>query len=91
MGLTQSRIKRLFAFSTISHVGFILLGLSIHTVESTQAFMFYLIQYSISNLNAFMLILTIGYSLYCYIDNAKSTENLGEQQVSCFHNKLRII
>jgi len=69
VGLTQSRIKRLFAFSTISHVGFILLGLSIHTVESTQAFMFYLIQYSISNLNAFMLIITIGYSLYSYVYN----------------------
>jgi len=67
VGLTQSRIKRLFAFSTISHVGFILLGLSIHTVESTQAFMFYLIQYSISNLNAFILIITIGYSLYSYV------------------------
>ncbi len=67
VGLTQSRIKRLFAFSTISHVGFILLALSIHSVESTQAFMFYLMQYSISNLNAFILIITIGYSLYCYV------------------------
>src|SRR3954469_4943702 len=66
VGLTQSRIKRLYAFSTISHVGFILLGLSIHSVESTQAFMFYLMQYSISNLNAFMLIIAIGYSLYAY-------------------------
>lgn len=75
VGLTQSRIKRLFAFSTISHVGFILLGLSIHTVESTQAFVFYLIQYSISNLNAFMLIITIGYSLYCYVHNAESTSS----------------
>jgi NADH-ubiquinone oxidoreductase chain 2 len=74
VGLTQSRIKRLFAFSTISHVGFILLGLSIHTVESTQAFMFYLIQYSISNLNAFMLIITMGYSLYCYVYNANSLD-----------------
>lgn len=73
VGLTQSRIKRLFAFSTISHVGFILLGLSIHTVESTQAFMFYLIQYSISNLNAFILLITIGYSLYCYVNNTEST------------------
>ena len=80
VGLTQSRIKRLFAFSTISHVGFILLGLSIHSVESTQAFMFYLIQYSISNLNAFMLILTIGYSLYCYVDNSKSTKSIGKQE-----------
>jgi len=71
VGLTQSRIKRLYAFSTISHVGFILLGLSIHTVESTQAFLFYLIQYSISNLNAFILIIAIGYSLYCYVYKVK--------------------
>nr|YP_009543516.1 NADH dehydrogenase subunit 2 [Coniothyrium glycines]AYU74406.1 NADH dehydrogenase subunit 2 [Coniothyrium glycines] len=79
VGLTQCRIKRLFAFSTISHVGFILLGLSIHTVESTQAFIFYLIQYSISNLNAFILIITIGYSLYCYVHNAESTANVDKQ------------
>ena len=56
VGLTQFRIKRLFAYSTISHVGFILLALSISSVESTQAFIFYLIQYSISNLNAFYYI-----------------------------------
>jgi len=67
VGLTQSRIKRLYAFSTISHVGFILLGLSIHSIESTQAFMFYLMQYSISNLNAFILIIAVGYSLYSYV------------------------
>lgn len=79
VGLTQSRIKRLFAFSTISHVGFILLGLGIHTVESTQAFMFYLIQYSVSNLNAFMLILAIGYSLYCYVYNTDYTTSTKEE------------
>ena len=75
VGLTQSRIKRLLAFSTVSHVGFILLGLSIHTVESTQAFIFYLIQYSVSNLNAFIIILAIGYSLYCFVYKAKGVEN----------------
>ncbi len=73
VGLTQTRIKRLYAFSTISHVGFILLALSIHSVESTQAFLFYLMQYSITNLNAFMLILTIGYSLYCYVYKVNDT------------------
>ena len=35
--------------------------------------MFYLIQYSISNLNAFILLITIGYSLYCYVYNTEST------------------
>ena len=90
VGLTQSRIKRLFAFSTISHVGFILLGLSIHTVESTQAFMFYLIQYSISNLNAFILIIAIGYSLYSYVYNVDSNENIGDnkKEINEYNNKL---
>lgn len=67
LGLTQSRIKRLFAYSTISHLGFILLALSINSLESIQAFMFYLMQYSISNLNAFILLVTIGFSLYPYV------------------------
>ena len=76
LGLTQFRIKRLFAYSTISHVGFILLALSISSIESTQAFIFYLIQYSISNLNAFIILVTIGFSLYYYInDEATSKEN----------------
>jgi NADH-ubiquinone oxidoreductase chain 2 len=88
VGLTQSRIKRLFAFSTISHVGFILLGLSIHTVESTQAFMFYLIQYSISNLNAFILLITIGYSLYCYVYNTNSTTTSEKDKSNENNNNL---
>jgi len=68
LGLTQLRIKRLFAYSTISHVGFILLALSINSIESIQAFIFYLMQYSISNLNAFVILIAIGYSLYYYIN-----------------------
>ena len=76
VGLTQFRIKRLLAYSTISHVGFILLALSISSIESTQAFIFYLIQYSISNLNAFFIIITIGFSLYAYITNNKEFKSL---------------
>lgn len=76
VGLSQFRIKRLFAYSTISHVGFILLALSISTVESTQAFVFYLIQYSLSNLNAFIILVTIGFSLYFYYNNDKEHKDL---------------
>lgn len=75
VGLTQKRIKRLFAFSTISHLGFILLALCIHSIESTQAFIFYLMQYSISNLNAFFLLIAIGYSLYFYVLGVYRDEN----------------
>ena len=71
VGLTQFRIKRLFAYSTISHVGFILLALSINSIESIQAFIFYLMQYSIINLNAFVILISIGYSLYYYINKSE--------------------
>ena len=69
LGLSQFRIKRLFAYSTISHLGFLLLALSINSLESIQAFIFYLMQYSISNLNAFILLISIGFSLYPFVNN----------------------
>src|SRR3954467_15064228 len=71
VGLTQFRIKRLFAYSTISHVGFILLALSITSIESIQAFVFYLMQYSISNLNAFIILVAIGFSFFFYFKKKK--------------------
>ena len=73
LGLSQFRIKRLYAYSTISHVGFILLALSIHSVESIQAFFFYLVQYSLSNLNAFIILIVIGYSYIHYTKDNNST------------------
>src|SRR5271154_5305450 len=82
VGLTQFRIKRLFAYSTISHVGFILLALSINSVESIQAFIFYLMQYSISNLNAFIILISIGYSLYYYVNKSKEYEVLVDKKNS---------
>ena len=74
LGLNQSRIKRLLAYSTISHLGFILLALVINSIESMQAFIFYIMQYSISNVNIFVIIITIGYTLYLY--NGKQYDNL---------------
>jgi NADH-ubiquinone oxidoreductase chain 2 len=82
VGLTQFRIKRLFAYSTISHLGFILLALSISTIESLQAFIFYLMQYSISNLNAFIILISIGISLYTYIHKFENSKDLLEKNNS---------
>jgi len=75
LGLTQFRIKRLYAYSTISHVGFILLALCVHSVESIQAFFFYIIQYSLSNLNAFLILILIGYSYTMYQKKTKLYES----------------
>jgi len=82
VGLTQFRIKRLFAYSTISHVGFILLALSINSIESIQAFLFYLMQYSISNLNAFIILISIGFSLYFYVNDSKEYTELTDKNNS---------
>ena len=82
LGLTQFRIKRLFAYSTISHVGFILLALSINSIESIQAFIFYLMQYSISNLNAFVILISIGYSLYYFTNNSDEYKELTDKNNS---------
>jgi len=82
VGLTQFRIKRLFAYSTISHVGFILLALSINSIESIQSFIFYLMQYSISNLNAFIILISIGFTLYCYINDSDEYKQLADKNNS---------
>jgi len=82
LGLTQTRIKRLLAYSTISHIGFILLALIVHSIESYQAFIFYIIQYILTNLNAFMIIIGIGYSLYLYYTNVSEYNNLSEKNNS---------
>lgn len=61
VGLAQSKIKRLLAYSTISHIGFLLLALAINSEQSVESFIFYIVQYSITNLNTFLIILAIGY------------------------------
>src|SRR5260370_29110517 len=75
-------MKRLLAYSTISHVGFILLALIVHTIESYQAFIFYLIQYILTNLNAFLILIAIGFSLYLYYTNISEYNNLPEKSNS---------
>ena len=61
LGLIQTKIKRLLAYSTISHVGFILLALAINSEQSIEALNFYIIQYTITNLNTFLIIILFGY------------------------------
>ena len=82
LGLTQPRIKKLLAYSTISHVGFLLLALSICSVESIQAFIFYLTQYSITNLNVFFILLMIGYYYYYHINTKLKLRNILDENNS---------
>lgn len=42
----QKRLKRLFAYSTISHTGFILLSAACFSIDSTSSLIFYVVVYS---------------------------------------------
>lgn len=63
-GLYQIKIKRLLAYSAVNHVGFLILALAINTKTGLESFLFYLTQYSITNLNLFLIIIAFGYLSY---------------------------
>lgn len=84
-GLSQHKIKRLLAFSSVSHVGFLLLALSIYSVKSIESFVFYLVQYSITSLNIFLIILAMGYLINRFIYHSASlTPNLPLFSISSY-------
>jgi len=56
IAIAQTNIKRMLAYSTISHVGFIFLGILAGTNEGYTAAMFYTIVYAIMALGAFGMI-----------------------------------
>lgn len=59
VALVQSKIKRLLAYSSISHVGFILLGFLTSTTDGFYAIVFYLSAYAFMNLGAFTIIIAL--------------------------------
>jgi NADH-quinone oxidoreductase subunit N len=60
VAIAQSNLKRMLAYSTISHVGYVLLGILAGTSQGYQAAMFYMISYVIVAAGAFGMILLLG-------------------------------
>src|ERR1700726_2149233 len=60
VAIAQSNLKRMLAYSTISHVGFVLLGILSGTAQGYQASMFYMISYVIVAAGAFGMILLLA-------------------------------
>jgi len=67
------------------------LALSISSIESTQAFIFYLIQYSISNLNAFIILIAIGFSLYYYVSDDKKQSTISTELLDKNNSPIQLI
>src|SRR5216684_2876493 len=60
VAIAQTNLKRMLAYSTISHIGYILLGLLAGTAQGYQAAMFYMISYVIVACGAFGMILLLA-------------------------------
>jgi NADH-quinone oxidoreductase subunit N len=60
VAIAQNNIKRMLAYSTISHVGYILLGILSGTAQGYQAAMFYMISYVIVAGGAFGMVLLLA-------------------------------
>jgi len=60
VAIAQSNIKRMLAYSTISHIGFLLLGILAGTPEGYTASMFYAIVYVLMAVGAFGVVILLS-------------------------------
>ncbi len=60
VAIAQTNIKRMLAYSTVSHMGFLLLGLLAASPEGYAAAMFYAITYAVMSMGAFGAIVLLS-------------------------------
>lgn len=57
--LRQNNIKRLLGYSSIAHVGYLLIAVAIHSGEGIRGLLFYVMLYVLMNAGAFAALLTL--------------------------------
>jgi len=60
VALQQRNIKRMLAYSSIGHTGFLLVAVTAATPQATSAFLFYLLAYTLATMGAFAIIIGLG-------------------------------
>lgn len=60
VALRQTSLKRMLAYSSIAHSGYLLVGLTAGTPEAGQAMLFYLAVYGVMNLGAFGVAMAVA-------------------------------
>jgi NADH-quinone oxidoreductase subunit N len=58
--MKQENIKRLLAYSSIAHVGYLLMGFVLLTLSGLQAVLFYLLVYAIMTLGSFLVVIALN-------------------------------
>jgi len=60
VALTQTNMKRLLAYSSVAHAGYMLMGLAALNQGAVDAVMFYMVVYGVMNLGAFLVIIMVA-------------------------------
>lgn len=60
MAINQNNVKRLLAYSSIAHAGYILMGFVLLSAEGLKAMLFYMVVYLIMNLGAFLVVIVVA-------------------------------
>jgi NADH-quinone oxidoreductase subunit N len=60
LGVLQSNIKRMLAYSSIAHAGYLLLGIVAANSAGKAAILFYLLAYAVANLGALGIVALLG-------------------------------
>ena len=58
--IAQTNLKRMLAYSSIAHAGYILVGLVSGTIAGLQAMLFYLAAYAFMNIGAFAVVIALS-------------------------------
>ena len=77
--LTQTNIKRLLAYSSIAHAGYVMVAVASHSEIGTAAAMFYLAAYAFMNVGAFAIVTQFSRKGERYV-NVSDLAGLGQRQ-----------
>ena len=58
--LNQTNVKRMLAFSSIAHAGYMLLGFCVFNESGVRAIIFYIVVYAFMNLGAFLVVAAVA-------------------------------
>jgi NADH-quinone oxidoreductase subunit N len=61
VALTQTNIKRLLAYSSIAHAGYLLIGIITGTADASSAMVFYLAAYTLMTMGVFAVVIYLGH------------------------------
>lgn len=68
-GLAQNKVKRLLAYSSIGHVGYLLIGFACGTIEGIQSLLIGIFIYVLMTINAFAVVLALRQNRLKYISD----------------------